>query len=224
VNSRAAARVSSALIAFLGIAVFASTLADAPRYKSWDYGPHQLVTRSLVRGIAAGHVPQWLLSGSTGDAPLDTYPWLTYAAAALLSLALGGETEAPRALLILAIGCHVTLALVIARLSSRFAPVWIATALGALALLDAGRFESGAAMTVLEVGLIHAALAQCFGLTGLLGLAAKLQGHAPTLVPMIDAYRDQVYFRRLDDVANIAVGLDLPPQRLSGAEVVPAQE
>ena len=174
-TARAAARVSTLLIVGLGILVFASAVADAPRFKSWDYGPHQLVTRSLVRGIAAGHVPQWLLSASTGDAPLDTYPWLTYAAAALLAIGLGGESEAPRALLLLATLCHVAISLLIARLAARFAPLWIATGLGALALLDAGRFESGAAMTVLEVGLLHAALGQCFGLAGLLGVLDLLQ-------------------------------------------------
>ena len=172
---RAAARVSSLFIVALGIALFATSVADPPRFKSDDYGPHDMLTRSLARGIAVGHVPHWLLSVSTGDSPYETYPWLTYAAAALLSLALGGESEAPRALLILAIACHIGLSVSIARLSARFAPVWVATLLGALALVDPGGFESGAARSVIEVGLLHGALAQWFGLAGLVAVVDLVQ-------------------------------------------------
>jgi tRNA threonylcarbamoyladenosine biosynthesis protein TsaB len=42
-------------------------------------------------------------------------------------------------------------------------------------------------------GLALGSSRPCLGITSLVGLAAKLRGHAPTLVPMIDAYRDQVY-------------------------------
>jgi tRNA threonylcarbamoyladenosine biosynthesis protein TsaB len=55
-------------------------------------------------------------------------------------------------------------------------------------------------------GLALGSSRPCLGLTSLVGLAAKLQGGgARTLVPMIDAYRDQVYGAVYDEGLQVRV-------------------
>lgn len=147
--------------AVLAVLVFGPALLLAPRYKSWDFGPHHVLTRVLARGLSTGHVPRYLTSVSTGDSPYEMYPLPTYGLAAALTLLTGDEANAPAVLTSLAVSFHVLNSALIARLASHFAPLPLAFALGLAAFFDVGSFESGAAQTVLEVGLLHGALAQC---------------------------------------------------------------
>jgi hypothetical protein len=163
----ASRRVFLAGFALLGLSVLGPALREAPRHKSWDYGPHHALTRALARGLAQGHVPRYLVGVSTGDSPFEMYPLPAYALAAGASLLLGGDAQAPLALLLLAAACHVVIAALVARLASHFAPLPLAFGLGVAAFFDLGSFESGAANTILEVGLLHGALAQCLLLLAL---------------------------------------------------------
>jgi hypothetical protein len=162
----------------LGLAVFGPALLGAPRHRSDDWGPHHDLTRALARGLQAGHVPRYLIGVSTGDSPFETYPFPAYAAAALLTLATGDLGNAPAALALLGLLAHAGLAALVARLAARLAPAPIAVGFGVLALLDVGSFASGAGASVLQVGLLHAALAQCLALLALDGVLAILAGGA----------------------------------------------
>ena len=125
--------------ACVGLLVFGPALVQAPRYKTWDFGPHHALTRTLARALAAGHVPRYLVGVSTGDSPYEMYPLPTYGLAAALSLLTGDEANAPAVLASLAVACHVVNSALVARLASHMAPLPLAFALGLAAFFDVDR-------------------------------------------------------------------------------------
>jgi len=162
-------------VGLLGLLVLGPTLGG-PRYRAGDWGPHHALTRALARGLAEGHVPRYLTSVSTGDSPYETYPFPTYGLAAALVRATGDEANAPAVLAALGVLAHAGIAAAMARLALWVAPWPLAAGVGLLALFDVGSFETGAANSILEVGLLHAAWAQCFALFGLDAVLELLAG------------------------------------------------
>ncbi len=152
-------------VAALGLAIFWGTPAEV-RWRIGDWGPHHVLTRALERSLREGSgIPRWLLGVSSGHAPYDMYPVMTYLVAAWLAVFSGARDDIPAVLFALAVACHVLLCVNLTRLALRMSRRWLAFVVGALSLVDLGGFDSGAAGAILGVGLVHGALAQCFTLT-----------------------------------------------------------
>lgn len=148
----------------LGLWIFWAAPAGV-RWRTGDWGPHHFLTRELEQSLRDGlGIPHWVLSASTGHSPFEMYPVLTYLVGAGLSALAGARGDVPTVLFSLAVGCHVWLCVNVMRLALRFSHWTVAFAVGALSLVDLGGFESGVE-SVLGVGLMHAALAQCLTLT-----------------------------------------------------------
>jgi len=139
-----------------------------------DWGTHHAVTQKLLDGLRAGHVPTWANDLSTGDAPLELYPALTYYIAAGLAWLLHtGDTA--MVLARLAIAVQLLLALGAVRLALRFVSWRLAAVAGLLVLIDRGNGTSGGASAVLYWGLLHNAVALCFWVFALGSLVDALR-------------------------------------------------
>ena len=148
----------------LGLWIFWGAPAGV-RWRTGDWGPHHFLTRELEQSLRDGlGIPHWVLGASTGHSPFEMYPVLTYLVGAGLAALAGARGDVPTVLFSLALGCHVWLCVSVMRLALRFSHWTVAFAVGALSLVDLGGFESGVE-SVLGVGLMHAALAQCLTLT-----------------------------------------------------------
>jgi len=220
----ASRRAAWLLFGALGCFVFARAIAEAPRYKTWDFGPHHELTRALAHALQSGHVPRYLVGVSTGESPYELYPFLTYGIAAVLTLATGNQANAPIVLAIMAVGCHIAIAAFVVHIAAHLAPRPLAYAAGLCAFWDIGSFGSGATM-VLEVGLLHGALAQTLALA-LLDLLLTSEGSPPrwprifalwTLAAVsVIAHPSNVLFLAALLLALLLAAALAPPERTSG--------
>jgi hypothetical protein len=162
--------VLSLVIVMVSTCLLLEPTLAGPRWRDWDYGAHHALTRILTRAFSQGApMPQWVMSLSTGDAPFDLYPWITYVLAALGACALGGELHVPTVLSLLALAIHTGIALCVLHIARRFCSWPLALLAGGVVLLDPGSFETGVFQSMVEIGLIHSGLAE---LAGLIALAA----------------------------------------------------
>ncbi|MEZ4365770.1 MAG: hypothetical protein R2939_05720 [Kofleriaceae bacterium] len=142
-SPRTTSALALAVVAIVAIAVSWDALDPAAGWHRGDWGPQHAVLRAVLDAAGDGHLPTWTHALSTGDAPLEMYPALTYLVAAGVAW-VGGWTATPMtALLVLALVVHAAIALGIARLALRVAPAPIAAAVGVLALVDGGALSAG---------------------------------------------------------------------------------
>src|SRR5262249_3507181 len=100
---------------------------------------------------------------STGDAPLELYPALTYIVTGHLALLLGLDGDLPRALMVTAVLVHVALSITTALLAMRLTSKPIALAIGLFVLVDSGAVAHGGTVGLFHWALLHSALALLFG-------------------------------------------------------------
>lgn len=148
-----------ALTIAVGAGLCADALTPTAGWLRGDWGPQRAILAQLLGG---GGDSGWSHVLSTGEAPLETYPALTYYLAAALARAL--ELDALDALRLLAVLTHVAIAVGIARLALRVAPAPIAALMGALALLDRGALSAGSQSGIFEWGILHSAVGQALTL------------------------------------------------------------
>ncbi len=188
-----------------------------------DWGTHHAVTQSLLDGLRGGHVPTWANDMSTGDAPLELYPALTYYIAAGLAL-LFHTSDTAMVLARLAIAVQVLLALGTVRLALRFVSWRLAVVAGLLVLLDRGNGTSGGASAVLYWGLLHNGVALClwvFALGSLVNALRRPRLGSSLAVWVLGALGVAAHPIGLVTAAATAVALlavaalarDLPPRR-----------
>jgi hypothetical protein len=148
-----------ALTIAVGAALCADALTPTAGWLRGDWGPQRAILQQLLGG---GGDSGWSHVLSSGEAPLETYPALTYHLAAALARTL--DLDALGALRLLAVLTHVAIAVGIARLALRVAPAPIAALMGALALLDRGALSAGSQSGIFEWGILHSAVGQAFTL------------------------------------------------------------
>jgi hypothetical protein len=169
----------------IGVVVIASAIVFVPIFGDvgWtmgDWGIQHAVMKQVAAGLHDGHVPTWSHSLSTGEAPLETYPAMTYLIDRVLAIATGLEEQLPLFLLIFGVVIHTLVAVGITRLCLRVAPAPIAAIAGLTQLVDsgpimAGGIGAGGIASNLEWALIHNALAQAFSLLALMAVVAAIE-------------------------------------------------
>jgi hypothetical protein len=207
---------------------FAPLVGEMPRWKTWDFGTHHVLTREMLGSLERhGSVPHWLNGVGSGDSPYELYPHLSYLLWARLAQLFGGETAVAPMLAWVALVTHVLIAVQVSRLALRLAAWPIAAIVGLLAFLDVGSFESGGAQSLLEVGLLHAGIAQVLVLESCIQLLAfvrhpRLRSAAGiwTAAALAAAsHPSSLLFLICAVIAALAVSVvcrDAPPRRLIG--------
>jgi hypothetical protein len=173
------ARLATAFIVLsvtvAGIAVFWDALTVTPDWQMGDWGPQRAALAHVMPHLPGLHVPVWNHAVSTGDAPLELYPALTYLVTGHLALLLGLSDDLPRALMVTAVFVHVLLAITTMLIAARLAPKPIALAVGLLVLVDSGAVAHGGTVGLFRWALLHSALALAFASIAALGVISALQ-------------------------------------------------
>lgn len=174
-SSNAAGAIAIGVVVFGSAAVFDPVWHDRVGWTMGDWGVQRAVLRDVIAGIGDGHIPVWSHALSTGDAPLETYPAMTYLIGAVLAIGSGFETELPLFLLIFGVAVHTLVAVGITRLCLRVAPAPIAALAGLTQIVDAGGISAGGLAGNLEWALVHSALAQAFALFAVVSVVACVE-------------------------------------------------
>jgi hypothetical protein len=170
-----AGALAVAFIVIGAAVVFGRVFHDPVGWTMGDWGVQHAVLADVIDGMRDGHIPRWTHALSTGDAPLETYPALTYMFAGIGALATGMADALPRFLLVFGVVVHVLVAVGITRMCLRVAPPWVACALGLTQLVDAGNISAGGITGNLQFALVHNALGQAFFLLALASLCNALE-------------------------------------------------
>ncbi len=174
ISSRWGTLLAYGIVLVVGYAVFQHPWRDAGGLFARDWGTHHAVTKALAVGLRSGHVPVWSNHLSTGEAPFELYPSLTYYLAAGYAALFDRVQSIPLVLTRLAIIVQVLLAIGTVRLGLRFVSWPLATIAGILVLVDRGNGTSGGVDSVLYWGLLHNGVALCFWVFALGFLADAL--------------------------------------------------
>jgi hypothetical protein len=158
--------IAVGVVVVAGAAVFGRLLDDSPGWTMGDWGIQHAVLREVIDGIKDGDLPVWSHALSTGDAPLETYPAITYLVAGTGAIVTGMEDDLPRYLLCFAAAVHILVAVGITRLCLRVAPAPIAAIAGVTQLLDYGNISAGGIAGNIEWALVHSAFGQALLLFG----------------------------------------------------------
>lgn len=174
--SRPVARAIAIGVVVVGAAaVFGRVLHDAIGWTMGDWGIQHAVMKSVIHGLHEHHLPVWSHALSTGDAPLETYPAMTYLIGSALAIVTGSEDRLPVFLLCFGIVVHTLIAIGITRLCLRVAPAPIAAVAGLTQLIDAGGISAGGVAGNLEWALVHNALSQAFALFAVMAVIAAIE-------------------------------------------------
>jgi hypothetical protein len=208
----------------VGVAVFADVLTHSPDWQMGDWGPQRAVLARIMPSLPGLDVPVWNHVVSTGDAPLELYPALTYLVTGHVALALGLEGDLPLALMIVAVTVHLGLAAGTTLVASRLGPRPVAIALGLLALTDSGAIAHGGTVGLLHWALLHSAFGHLCSLIATLGVLGALRRPRPAMAVVIwlgtavavAAHPAALITAAASVVALLAVALlagDVPPRR-----------
>lgn len=175
--SRIAMAVALGVVALVGLTVFAPVLANSPSpyWQTGDWGPQHAVLARMMPHLPGLDVPVWNHAVSTGDAPPELYPALTYFVTGHLALLFGLEHDLPHAFMIVATLVHLGLALTTTALAMRVANKPIAVVVGMFWLVESGAISHGGTVGLFRWALLHSAFAHLFSMIAALGILAALQ-------------------------------------------------
>jgi hypothetical protein len=162
-------------VAVVGIAVFREVLTESPDWQMGDWGPQRAVLAHIVPSLPGLDVPVWNQVISTGDAPLELYPSLSYLVTGHLAVALGLEHDLPLALMIVAVIVHLTLAAATTAIAIRIAPRPLALLIGLCTLVDSGAVAHGGTVGLFRWALLHSAFALACATLAALGVLEALR-------------------------------------------------
>jgi hypothetical protein len=164
-----AGAIAVGLVVVGAAVVFGRVAHDELGWTMGDWGIQHAVLRDVVDGMCAGDLPGWTHALSTGDAPLETYPAVTYLVAGAGAVATGAE-DLTRYLLCFAVAIHALIAVGITRLALRVAPAPVACLLGLVQLVDHGNISAGGVSGDVKWALVHNALAQAVFLVAIVAV------------------------------------------------------
>jgi hypothetical protein len=175
-SPRAALTTVLGIVALAWLTTFWPVLAHSPspEWQTGDWGPQHAVLANLMPHLPGLDVPVWNHLVSTGDAPLELYPALTYVVTGHLALLLGLEHDLPHALMIVAALVHLGLALTTTALAARVATKPIAVVIGLFWLVDTGAISHGGTVGLFQWAILHSAFAHVFSMIAALGIVAAL--------------------------------------------------
>ncbi len=175
-SPRQATWMAVGIVLVAGLAVFWPVMAEtpSPEWQTGDWGPQHAVLARLMPHMPGLDFPTWNHAVSTGDAPLELYPALTYVVTGHVAWLLGLENDLPHAFMIVATLTHIGLALTTTAVASRVAPRPIATVMGLFWLLDAGAISHGGTVGIFQWALLHSAFAHVWSMIAALGIMAAL--------------------------------------------------
>jgi hypothetical protein len=173
------ARVASALViavvVVVGGSVFRDILTESPDWQMGDWGPQRAVLAHVMPALPGLDVPVWNHAVSTGDAPLELYPSLSYLVTGHLALLLGLDHDLPLALMIVAVVVYLTIAAATTAIALHVAPRPIALVIGLFTLVDSGAVAHGGTVGLFRWALLHSALALACSTIAALGILAALR-------------------------------------------------
>jgi hypothetical protein len=180
-DRRIANAITLGIVALVGLTVFWPVLAESPspEWQTGDWGPQHAVLARIMPHLPGLDVPVWNHAVSTGDAPLELYPALTYLVTGHLALLLGLEHDLPHAFMIVAALTHLGLALATTALAMRIASRPIAVIVGVFWLVDSGAISHGGTVGLFHWALLHSAFAHLWSMIAALGILTAL--HRPRL-------------------------------------------
>lgn len=172
-------RIASALViatvVVVGVAVFRDILTESPDWQMGDWGPQRAVLAHVMPALPGLDVPVWNQAVSTGDAPLELYPAMSYLVTGHLALALGLEHDLPLALMIVAVLVHLTIAAATTAIAMQVAPRPLALGIGLFTLVDSGAVAHGGSVGLFRWALLHSAFALAASTIAALGILAALR-------------------------------------------------
>ena len=173
---RYALAAALAIVGIVGLVTFVPVLSTSPSpgWQTGDWGPQHAVLAKLMPHFPGVHVPVWNHLVSTGDAPLELYPAVTYFVTGHVAWLLGLEHDLPHAFMIVATVTHLALALTTTALAARVAPRPIAVVIGLFWLVDTGAISHGGTVGIFQWGLLHSAFAHVFSMIAALGILSAL--------------------------------------------------
>lgn len=163
-----------AIVIVVGIAVFRDVLTESPDWQMGDWGPQRAVLAHVMPHLPGVDVPVWNHAVSTGDAPLELYPALSYLITGHLAVLLGLQHDLPLALMIVAVLVFVTIAVATTLLALEVAPAPFALVIGVLTLVDSGAVAHGGTVGLFRWALLHSALALAFSTLAAAAVLAAL--------------------------------------------------
>ena len=176
-------RIGSALVlvfvALAGLTVFWEALTVSPDWQLGDWGPQHAVLARLMPSLPGLDVPVWNHAVSTGDAPLELYPAITYLVVGHVALLLGLEGDLPLAFMIVATIVHISLAVLTTALAMRVASRKAALVVGLLWLIEGGAISHGGTVGLFRWAILHSAFAHVFSMIAVLGIVGAL--HRPRI-------------------------------------------
>jgi len=172
---RIASALVIAIVVVAGLAVFRDILTESPDWQMGDWGPQRAVLANVMPALPGLDVPVWNHAVSTGDAPLELYPALSYLVTGHLALALGLEHDLPLALMIAAVLVHLTIAAATTGIAMRVAPRPLALVIGLFTLVDSGAVAHGGTVGLFRWALLHSALALAASTIAALGILSALR-------------------------------------------------
>ena len=214
-------------VAFAGLTVFWDTLTQAPDWQMGDWGPQHAVLARMMPSLPGFDVPTWNHAVSTGDAPLELYPALTYLVVGHVALLLGID-DLSLAFMIVATIVHLSLAVITTYLAMRVTSRKIAFAIGLFWLVDGGAISHGGTVGLYRWAILHSAFAHVFSMIAVVGILAALRrpriGAAVTIW-LATAIATAAHPAALLMAAACALGLlgvallagDVPPRRAFAA-------
>jgi hypothetical protein len=172
-SARLAKAIALFVVAAIGIAVFWDVLVDAPDWQTGDWGPQHAVLARIMPSLPGVNVPVWNHALSTGDAPLELYPALTYLVTGHVAWLF--SLDVPQAYMVVAVVVHVGLAVMTTAVAMRIANRPIAVVVGILFMIDSGAISHGGTVGLFHWGLLHSAFAHAFSMIAALGILAALK-------------------------------------------------
>lgn len=157
-------------LAGYAVMVFADALQTPPDWQIGDWGILRAVYVKIARAAPTLELPVWNGVVSTGDAPFETYPGLTYWVVAHFAWLTGLQDDPAKALWLFAFCVHLGTAITLTRLSARLLPWWAAGLVGVILVTDIGALSAGGLLGLFRWGLLHSSLALLLGFTGLVAL------------------------------------------------------
>jgi hypothetical protein len=225
-SSGHALAIALAIVGVVGVVTFYPVLSTSPspEWQTGDWGPQHAVLAKLMPHLPGLNVPVWNHAVSTGDAPLELYPALTYLFTGHLAWLLGLENDLPHAFMIVATLVHLGLALTTTAVAARVAPKPIAVIVGLFWLTDSGALSHGGVNGLFMWALLHSAFAHVFSMIAALGIMASLvrpRLGASVAIWLGIAFSTAAHPAALITAATFAVALlavavlaaDVPPRR-----------
>jgi hypothetical protein len=155
------------IIGVVGVVVFRDVLTESPDWQLGDWGPQHAVLARIMPSLPGFDPPVWNQAVSTGDAPLELYPALTYLVVGNVASLFGLHHDLPLALMIVAVIVYLTIVIATTWLALEVAPPPIALVIGLLTMVDSGAVAHGGTVGLFRWALLHSALSLAF-----VGLAA----------------------------------------------------